>query len=75
MSKYYDADISRYFKDAFDFEGDICDSADKMIKLFAEFGVDMYFDGEITKEAVSKIPVSTMLNSDEVCAIIADSVR
>lgn len=75
MSKYYDADIRRYFKDAFDFEGDICDSAGKMIKLFTEFGVDMYFDGKFTKEAVSKVPVSTMLNSDEVCAIIADSVR
>lgn len=46
-----------------------------MIKLFTEFGVDMYFDGEFTNEAVSKVPVSTMLNSDEVCAIIADSVR
>lgn len=75
MSKYYNADIRRYFKDAFDFEGDICDSVDKMITLFTEFGVDMYFDGEFTKESILKVPVSTMLNSNEVCEIIVNSVR
>ena len=75
MSKYYDADIRLYFKNVFGFEGDITDSADKMIKLFSEFGVDMYFDGEFTKEAVSEVSVSTSLKSDEVYAIIENSLR
>lgn len=75
MSKYYETDISHYFKDAFDFEGSVSDSADKMIKLFSELGVDMYFDGEYSKEAVSKVPVSTMLKPDEVYAVIKSSVR
>ncbi len=75
MSKYYDADIRCYFKNAFGFEGSINDSADKMMKLFSEFGADMYFDGEFTKEAVSKVSVSTLLTSDEVYAIIENSLR
>ena len=75
MSKYYDADIRRYFKKAFGFEGKITDSADKMINLFSEFGVDMYFDGEFTKDAVSGVSVSTSLKSDEVYTIIKNSLR
>ena len=46
-----------------------------MINLFSEFGVDMYFDGEFTKDAVSGVSVSTSLKSDEVYTIIKNSLR
>lgn len=50
MAKYHDADIRRYFKDAFGYEGNIETSIHKMIKLFTELGVDIYFDGSVSAE-------------------------
>ena len=75
MAKYHDTDIRRYFKDAFGYEGSIEESADKMTGLFAELGVDMYFDGEVSAEAVKEIDISTLLSADEVIDIMKDCLR
>lgn len=75
MAKYHDADICRYFKDAFDYEGSIEESAGKMTELFAELGVDMYFDGEVSIEAVQGIDISTIFSADEVTGIVKDCLR
>lgn len=75
MAKYHDSDIRRYFKDAFGYEGSVAECADKLTELFAELGVDMYFDGEVTVEAVKEINIATLLSSDEVTGIIKDCLR
>ena len=75
MAKYHADGIRRYFKDAFGYEGSIEESADKMIRLFAELGVDMYFDGEISTDAVIGIDISTLLPTDEVTGIVKDCLR
>ena len=75
IAKYHADDIRRYFKDAFDYEGSIEESADKMIRLFAELGVDMYFDGEVSAEAVKEIDISTLLSVDEVTGIVKECLR
>lgn len=75
IAKYHADDIRRYFKDAFDYEGSIEESADKMIRLFAELGVDMYFDGEVSAEAVKEIDISTLLSADEVTGIVKECLR
>lgn len=59
MAKYHDADIRRYFKDAFGYEGSIGESADKLTGLFEDLGIDMYFNGEVSVEAVKEINIST----------------
>lgn len=75
MAKYHDADIRRYFKDAFGYEGSAEESANKMIELFAELGVDMYFDGAVSAEAIEGIDISTMFSADEIAGIVGECLR
>lgn len=75
MANYHDSDIRRYFRDAFGFEGSIEESVSKMTGLFAELGVDMYFDGEVSTEAVKDIDILTMLSVDEVAGIVKECLR
>lgn len=75
MAKYYDTDIRRYFKDVFGYEGSIEESVDKITGLFAELGVDMYFDGEVSMETVKEIDISTMLSVAEVISVVKDCLR
>lgn len=75
MSVYHESDIRAYLKDVFGYEGEICDSADRMTTLYTELGVDMYFDGELSEEAVGKIPMESMLKQEEIAGIIRESMR
>lgn len=75
MANYHDSDIRRYFKDAFGYEGGVAESADKMVDLFGSLGVDMYFDGEVSVEAVKGINIATLLSADEVTDIVKESFR
>lgn len=75
MVKYHNGDIRRYFKDAFGYEGSIEESAGKLTGLFAELGVDMYFDGEDSAQAIKDIDISTMLSVDEVTGIVTECLR
>lgn len=75
MAKYHDSDIQRYFKDAFGYEGSVEESANKMTGLFAGLGVDMYFDGEVSAEAIKDIDISTAFSADEVTGIVKECLR
>lgn len=75
MANYHDNDIRRYFKDVFGYEGSAGESADKMVGLFAELGVDMYFDGEVSTKAMKDVDISTMLSADEVTGIVKECLR
>ena len=75
MAKYHNTDIRRYFKDVFSYEGSIEESADKMVELFVELGVDMHFDGEISAEAIKDIDISTLLSVDEVTGMVKECLR
>lgn len=70
MAKYHENDIHQYFNDAFGFSGSIDESADKMVSLFEELGVNMKFEGEIDEKAISDIPIETSLKPQEVIDII-----
>lgn len=75
MAKYHEADIRRYFKDAFGYEGSVEESAARMTEQFADLGVDMYFDGEVSKDAIKDIDISTMLSVEEVTDIVRACLR
>lgn len=75
MAKYHDADIRRYFRDAFGYEGSVEESAGKMIRLFMGLGIDMSFDGEVSVEAVKDIDISTMFSTDEVTDIVRECLH
>ena len=72
MAKYHEADICCYFKDAFGYEGSVEESADRMTRLFTELGVEMYFEGDVSAEAIKDIDVSTLLSVEEIMGIIRD---
>lgn len=40
---FHENDISIYMKDAFGYEGEIAESVERMVELFAGLGIDMYF--------------------------------
>lgn len=75
MAKYHEADIRRYFKDAFGYEGSIEESAAKMTKLFEELGANMYFDGEISVEETKTVNMSTMFSVEEVTEMVKECLR
>lgn len=75
MGKYHEEDIRTFLNDAFGYEGSVADSVQKMVELFTELGIDMYFDGEYSPEAVSQVPIDSILTPEEVYKIIADSTR
>lgn len=74
MAVYHREDIQNYFYDAFGFDGTISDSAERMVKLFEDIGVPMYFDGEVSKEAVSQVDTGSCLSSDEIYEILCASL-
>lgn len=50
MAAYHEEEIRAYFKDALGYEGSVEESADEMVALFEELGIDMYFDGDADEE-------------------------
>lgn len=75
MSAYHEADICAHFKDAFGYEDDVAESADKMVALFTELGVDMYFDGTVDEEHIRQISVDSALSIDERIRMMKESMR
>lgn len=75
MAAYHEDGIRRYLRDAFDFEGDIVEAADSMVKLFSQLGVDMYFDGEISRETIESTDIETIFSTDELVSIITECMR
>lgn len=75
MAKYHTKDIQDYYKDAFGYEGNVTESAKKMVALFSELGIDMYFDGEFSAESIEQIPIASVLTQEEILDIVTDSMR
>ena len=75
MAAYHEDDICDYFKDAFGYEGDIAESADKMVALFTELGVDMYFNGTADEAHIRQVSVDTALSMDERIRMIKECMR
>lgn len=75
MAVYHKDDIQTYFKDAFGYDGEISQSADRMRELFEQLGVDMHFDGELSKEAVSQVSTGSCLSQDELYEMLNECMR
>lgn len=75
MGRRHQDDISRYFRDAFGFDGPIEKSAGRLTELFAGFGIPMQFDGSVAREQVDAVPRETELSEDEVFEIIESITR
>lgn len=75
MAVYHQEDIQKYFKDVFGYEGSISESADRMRELFGQIGIDMYFDGELSRESVSGVETGSCLSQDELYEILKGCMR
>jgi len=75
MVSYYEKDICAYFMDVFGCEGDIVDSVKKMIKLFTDLRIDMYFNGGIDEERIKQVSIHSILKQEEIVGIIEESMR
>lgn len=75
MATYHKNDIFAYLKYVFGYEGDIIESTNKMIALFSELGVDMYFDGKLDEDRIRQISIDTKLSMEERISIIKESIR
>lgn len=47
MGKHHADDIRKYYHDAFGFDSSIEESSRKLVELFEDFGVEMYYDGKL----------------------------
>ncbi|MDE5716235.1 MAG: hypothetical protein K2I53_01225, partial [Lachnospiraceae bacterium] len=75
MANHHQEDIQKYFRDVFGFEGSISESAEMMRELFEQIGVDMYFDGELSREAVSGVAIDSSLSQEELFEIMKECMR
>lgn len=75
MASYHEEDISAYFKDVFGYEGNVAESAEKMIALFEEMGIDMHFEGDVDEERIRQISIDSVLKQEEITQIIKESMR
>lgn len=75
MGKHHAEEIGKYFLDVFGFDSSIEESCRKLTDLFAGFGVEMFFDGEISREQVDAIPCRTELSRAEIFDIVKSLTR
>lgn len=75
MAQYHESDISKFIKDAFGFEGNITEKSRKIVQLFENLGIDMYFEGEFEQEKIKRINIETSLKENEVISVIKKCVR
>lgn len=75
MGRRHAEEIGKYYRDAFGFDSSIEESSRKLVELFEGFGVEMYYDGKITREQVDAIPCHTELSKEEVFDIINSLIR
>ena len=70
MGKHHAKEIQNYYRDAFGFEGSMEYSTEKLMNLFSELGIPMYYEGIASREAVDAIPCETELGKEEVFNIM-----
>lgn len=75
MGKHHPEEVGKYYLDAFGFDSSIEDSYRKLAELFSGLGVEMYYNGQITREQVDAIPCHTELSKEEVFGIINSLIR
>lgn len=75
MAARHEEDILAYFTDAFGYKCGVSECVGKMISLFSDLGVDMYFDEQVDEAAVKKVPVSSSLTQDEIVKMLRASMR
>lgn len=75
MGKHHAEEIRNYYRNAFGFDGTIEDSTQKLMTLFAELGIPMYYEGTVSREAVDAIPCETELGKEEVFSIIKEMIH
>lgn len=75
MGRHHGDDIREFYRDAFCFNGTIEDSSEKLVRMFEDLGVEMYFDGSFTETQVLEIPCETELSEEEILALLASVTR
>lgn len=75
MSRKHHDDISKFCHDAFGFDGTIEESSRKIVKLFENLGIPMYFDGKATVQQAASIPCETELSKEEILSLISSIIR
>lgn len=75
MARHHEADISRYFADVFGFQGPVEDSVARMVALFEEIGIPMYFEGALSPQACAEVPVDSVLSNEERFALLSECVK
>lgn len=75
MAVYHEEEIRAYFKDVFGYEGNVDESTEKMIALFEEMGIDMYFEGDADEEKICQIPLESVLSREEIVHMVRACMR
>ena len=75
MGRHHAEDIRKYYFDAFGFDSSIEESSRKLVELFSDFGVDMYYDATISREQVGCIPCDTELDENEIFEMMNGLIR
>lgn len=75
MGRHHAAEVEKYYRDVFGFDGSVEESSRKLVGLFSDLGAEMYYDGTVTRRQVDAIPCHTELSREEVFDIIRQLTR
>lgn len=66
FAKDHADDVKNLLNDAFGFNGNIDESVDNVIQLFADFGIEMKFTEEFSEEKLAKIQNRSSLSKEDI---------
>lgn len=75
VAKSHEDIVKSLLRDAFNFNGTVEDSLNKLVQLFNEFGIDMYFHENFTDEKFSKLQNPSSINKEQIKSIIKKLIK
>lgn len=75
MGRRHEADIRKFYSDAFGFEGTVEDSSHRLIEMFEAFGVPMYFESDTENIDLGCVSCDTELSENELLSLLQTTVR
>ena len=75
LAKKYEESIKLFLSDAFGFNGSIEEAINKVMQLFSDFGIDMYFHGDFQEGKLDKIPNKSSFTKEQIIQILKNSLK
>lgn len=74
-AKLYENEVKTFLSDAFNFTGSVDDSINRLVQLFNDFGIDLFFHEHFSEEILLKIPNQSSFEIDQIKELFNDMIK